>query len=151
MKRYLIRVVKYLLLLLVLFVVLYAIMFFMKTTSLHPSQFKELFASQKGLTLIVVFVVLSVINPLFGYAKRQLSYEATQHPEKVISVIESNGFEKVSEDDSLVKFRADSKIKKLQALYEDELILDKKEGTLEGTRRDVARLIFRIQSQMINN
>ena len=122
--KYLIRSVKYFIALCVLYLIIMALMLLTNTSVLTPSEtFSALVHSTRGQVLIVAVVLLSALYPKFGFIRRQ-------------------------EIGSLRKNR--SLFKRLTLLFEDEIRVTQTGEwiTIEGIRRGVARVYYRLQSYL---
>ena len=124
--KYLIRSVKYFIALCVLYLIIMALMLLTNTSVLTPSEtFSALVHSTRGQVLIVAVVLLSALYPKFG-------------------------FKPVRESEHEMVFRADSLFKRLTLLFEDEIRVTQTGEwiTIEGIRRGVARVYYRLQSYL---
>ena len=140
-KKYLIRVVKYAVYLAIIFFLLIAIMSVTSNQGLHYENF---FRPGTGSQLLIFFIVISFVYPLFGYVKKKvyLNHNFTEDKEKIKEVIINSRYVLVAEDATTITFRHSSKFIRAMRMYEDAIILDFSDNpiTLDGHRKDVYRL-----------
>ncbi len=149
--KYLIRSVKYFIALCVLYLVVMALMFVTNTSLLTPSEtFYALVHSTRGVILIVAVVLLSALYPRFGFISRQQIGSLTVNREQIINAFASEGFKLIRESDGEMVFRAETLFKRLMLLYEDEIRVTQcgEWITIEGIRRAVARINYRLESYL---
>ena len=145
--KYLIRSVKYFIALCVLYLIIMALMLLTNTSVLTPSEtFSALVHSTRGQVLIVAVVLLSALYPKFGFIRRQ----EIGSLRKILNAFVSEGFKPVRESEHEMVFRADSLFKRLTLLFEDEIRVTQTGEwiTIEGIRRGVARVYYRLQSYL---
>lgn len=151
MKQYLIRSVKYLIQLVVLLAVVFALMFATGTAALAPGDFfSEMFASVRGMTMLAALVILSFFYPRFGFVTRDLKGRLPENREQVVRAFALAGFVPVRESENQIVFRAASGVKKLLLLYEDTITVSSADGylTLSGIRKETVKAEYRLKSFM---
>ncbi|BFK43160.1 MULTISPECIES: hypothetical protein [Alistipes] len=149
--KYLIRSVKYFIALCVLYLIIMALMLLTNTSVLTPSEtFSALVHSTRGQVLIVAVVLLSALYPKFGFIRRQEIGSLRKNREQILNAFVSEGFKPVRESEHEMVFRADSLFKRLTLLFEDEIRVTQTGEwiTIEGIRRGVARVYYRLQSYL---
>ena len=149
--KYLIRSVKYFIALCVLYLIIMALMLLTNTSVLTPSEtFSALVHSTRGKVLIVAVVLLSALYPKFGFIRRQEIGSLRKNREQILNAFVSEGFKPVRESEHEMVFRADSLFKRLTLLFEDEIRVTQTGEwiTIEGIRRGVARVYYRLQSYL---
>ena len=142
--KYLIRSVKYFIALCVLYLIIMALMLLTNTSVLTPSEtFSALVHSTRGQVLIVAVVLLSALYPKEIGSLRK-------NREQILNAFVSEGFKPVRESEHEPVFRADSLFKRLTLLFEDEIRVTQTGEwiTIEGIRRGVARVYYRLQSYL---
>lgn len=152
MKKYLIRAVKYFLALCVLYAIIMALMFLTDTSLLSPAEtFRALVRSTRGQVLIAAVVLLAALYPRFGFITRQTIGRLSDDREQIINAFASEGFRLVRESDAEMIFRGDSFVKRLSLLFEDEIRVTQNGEwiTLDGIRRGVARVYYRLDSYLM--
>lgn len=149
MKRYLIRASKYFVALCVLCA---AIMALNLTTGLARLSFGEslyvMFHTPRGMLLPAVIVVLAALYPKFGFITRRVEGDVEEHREQILNAFRSAGFELVGEEKGVMRFRARGTLHRLLLLFEDEILVSQYGQWIlvEGIRRGVARVIYRLDS-----
>ena len=149
--KYLIRSVKYFIALCVLYLIIMALMLLTNTSVLTPSEtFSALVHSTRGQVLIVAVVLLSALYPKFGFIRRQEIGSLRKNREQILNAFVSEGLKPVRESEHEMVFRADSLFKRLTLLFEDEIRVTQTGEwiTIEGIRRGVARVYYRLQSYL---
>ena len=151
MKRYLIRSLKYFAALCVLCM---AIMALNLTTGMASLSLEEtlyvMFHTPRGLMLPAVIVLLAAFYPLFGFIVRRVEGDVEEHREQIVNAFRSAGFELRREEDDALFFRAKGPLHRLLLLGEDEIKVSQYGQwiELEGIRRGVARVIYRLDSHI---
>lgn len=148
--KYLIRSVKYFIALCVLYLIIMALMLLTNTSVLTPSEtFSALVHSTRGQVLIVAVVLLSALYPKFGFIRRQEIGSLRKNREQILNAFVSRA-SPVRESEHEMVFRADSLFKRLTLLFEDEIRVTQTGEwiTIEGIRRGVARVYYRLQSYL---
>ena len=151
MKRYLIRSLKYFAALCVLCM---AIMALNLTTGMASLSLEEtlyvMFHTPRGLLLPAVIVLLAAFYPRFGFIVRRVEGDVEEHREQIVNAFRSAGFELRREEDDALFFRAKGPLHRLLLLGEDEIKVSQYGQwiELEGIRRGVARVIYRLDSHI---
>lgn len=150
MNRYLIRAVKYLMWLIVIFIVLYALMTVTGTARVDARQaWTEIYSSSRGVTMIVVIVLLAAAYPSFGFVRRRVNAGITKDRESILRAFGESGFSLVVEGSSQMVFKASAPAKKIRLLWEDTITVTadgEDRVILEGIRRETVRIEFRLNS-----
>lgn len=117
--------------------------------------FYVMFHTTRGLMLPVVIVVLAAFYPKFGFVQRQVEGDVEENRDQIMNAFKSAGFSLRAEEDGVMTFRADSPLRKLTLLGEDEIKVSQYGQwiVLDGIRRGVARVQYRLDSyiQMTRN
>ena len=148
LKRYPIRVVKYFLFLVALFVVLFGVMLVINQTSFQA--FRMVWETKRWM-LLILFVGLPLLYPFFGYATREVRGNMTEKRNVIERALISSGF-KITEDqpDRIVAHAAKG-IKKASLFFEDRIEITP-EGNhyvrIEGARREIVKIESRIRAFM---
>lgn len=151
MKKYLIRSVKYFIALCVLYLAVMALMFLTDTSLLTPAEtFRSLVRSTRGQVLIAAAVALSALYPRFGFISRQLAGHLMSDRERIVGAFAAEGFRPVRESEYEILFRGDTLPRRLSLLFEDEIRVTQNGEwiVIEGIRRGVARVYFRLDSSL---
>ena len=151
MKRYLIRSLKYFAALCVLCM---AIMALNLTTGMASLSLEEtlyvMFHTPRGLMLPAVIVLLAAFYPRFGFIVRRVEGDVEEHREQIVNAFRSAGFELRRDEDDALFFRAKGPLHRLLLLGEDEIKVSQYGQwiELEGIRRGVTRVIYRLDSHI---
>ncbi len=149
MKRYLLRSVKYFAALCVLCVVLMGAMLLTGTSQLTAREtLCLLFHSDRFVVLGIAIVALAATYPRFGFMTRRVEGDVERHRTQIETAFRRAGFRLVGEEEGELLFRGDGFLKRLLLLFEDEIRV-RQYGQwieLEGIRRGVARVAYRLES-----
>lgn len=157
--RYLIRSVKYLILLCVLYVALEWVMLtFAPDASIEGLTIWEVLAlrvqGERGTLLIAAFVGLAAFYPIFGYMKMRIDscvYE--RDAIRLDNAMRTFGF-KLKEDRGNIKiYGAESPLRRFTMMFEDKIEVHILESGIElrGLRRNVARVGYQLSAYIHNS
>lgn len=156
MGRYIVRSLKYLLFISVLYI---ALVWLMSVTSysekvdmwlLLESQLR----SEQGTLLIVAFIVLAIFYPRFGFMRRKVEgVDITRDRIRIDNAMRVYGFMFVGMEGEALVYRANGVIKRLSFMYEDRVEVRVVDGGVEidGIRRAVARIAFQLSAYIDNS
>ena len=156
MGRYIIRSLKYLLFISVLYI---ALVWLMSVTSysekvdmwlLLESQLR----SEQGTLLIVAFIALAIFYPRFGFMRRKVEgVDITRDRIRIDNAMRVYGFMFVGMEGETLVYRANGVIKRLSFMYEDRVEVRVVDGGVEidGIRRAVARIAFQLSAYIDNS
>ncbi len=138
--RHVIRSVKYLLAMAVIFVALMLLVGSTGQIKLTAQEQLELFMANKGALKLALLVVLAAVYPLFGFIKRSVDGTIEEYREQVIVAMQSSGFAFVEEREGVLIFRANTILRRVTFLFEDKIEVRQVGGAIqiEGVRRGVA-------------
>ena len=154
--RYLIRSVKYLLLLCALYV---ALVWAMYLIGAEPQvdpwlQIEAHLASAQSKRMAVVFVALAALYPRFGFMRKRIEgFNPERDAERLMNAMAVFGYKLVSESEGVKLFRAEGFVKRLTLLWEDSIEVEVVDGALEirGIRRMVARIAYQLETYIRNS
>lgn len=154
--RYLVRAIKYF----VAFCVLYLVILWLSLrlsgmSGLDVSVWDSVAVTMqttRGRLLAVAVVLLSAVYPRFGFITRRVECLMDEDREQIVSAFEMSGFRAVSQSEDGMVFRADSVVRRLTLLGEDEIAVRQYGQWVEitGIRRAVARVAYRLEMYMDN-
>lgn len=156
MARYLIRSVKYLVALCVIYVAAMALLYYTKTMGepLDDTFFGtlrlQLWGTYRGRVMVGVILLLALCYPRFGFLKRRVEATFEQHAIQIENAFLASGFEPVQKSEKEWLFRASGFVQRLMMLFEDEITVRSTEQGIEveGNRRGVARIVYRLSGYM---
>lgn len=151
MKRYPIKVAKYFIFLIFLYLVIYSVMIMTNSTTITVDMLKILLVSQEGLMMFGFALLLSLVHPYIGYTTRTITADIESKENKVIEIMAHLDFKVISQSKDTIIFKSTNTIKKISMLFEDEIVYDIKAKSLSGNRKQVTIAVFKIQSYLINN
>lgn len=144
--KYFIRSVKYLIFVVALFAILVGIMLL---TSPKGTTIEALFIPGAMPKILLFFVLIAAIYPMFGYIKKEafLNKDYTEVKNIIDDVFNAAGYVIASEDSEKVVYQSSKPLTRFMRLYEDYIILNKTDNpiVLEGGRKDVYKLIRAIE------
>lgn len=152
--KYLVRSLKYLVVLCVLYVALIWIMGLTQPTEV--SLWEQLLAhlnTRNGLYMVIVFVVLAALYPKFGFMRSSIAEcSIAEDRVRIDNAMRVFGFRFVEERDGVLLYRAEGVFHRLSLMFEDHIeVRATAEGVeLRGIRRAVARVALQLRSY-INN
>lgn len=155
MKKYIVRSVKYLIALCVLYVGLMAVMHYS-----HPRQGIEftfadrwiaMFSEWNGWGMVIASIVLAATYPLFGYTKRTISGDLVADREQIDQAARFTGLVLVSESENELVYRARG-LRRVTMLFEDDVKVRKSGEGIEfdGLRRVAVRMAFDAERYITN-
>ncbi len=142
MKIYLRRALRYMLSLLITFVVLFTLMDLIS----GDLSFESL--RSRGWTLAAIIVVLGATYPSFGFVKRTLKADIQADRETIVKAFEQNGYKLSGETQGALTFRAVSALKRFSTMWEDAVTVTPDDNyiILDGIRKEVVKVEFRLKS-----
>ena len=152
MKRYIIRSVKYLVALCVLYA---ALMWLMHATGQTVLTLRDtgaiLFGTSRGWLMLGAMVALAAVYPRLSFLTRRVEGDIADNREQIIAAFKASGYSLTAESDSHLTFRADG-LRRLLLLYEDEVTVEQYGQwiCLTGIRRSVVRVAMRMESYITN-
>ena len=155
MKKYIVRSVKYLIALCVLYVGLMAVMHYS-----HPVQgveftfadrWRAMFSEWNGWGMVIASIVLAATYPLFGYTKRTISGDLVADREQIDQAARFTGLVLVSESETELVYRARG-LRRVTMLFEDDVKVRKSGDGIEfdGLRRVAVRMAFDAERYITN-
>ena len=154
MLRYIIRSLKCLILVGIMFSIVVLVMFY---TSEHDANLRPWNLFDGNWTKVLLFfLVYAAVYPLIGYSKRDIAFGEgfSERRQEIAGVLRDMNFvpEDVmkSESTEVLKLHNNSGIIRALRLWEDTLSLTANDGmvTVEGQRKDVVRASLRIESYL---
>ncbi|MDD2419450.1 MAG: hypothetical protein PHV91_03175 [Bacteroidales bacterium] len=151
-KKYLGRVVKYLVYLVIVFALIIAIF---SLTSNQTFSVYNLFRPGTGIQIAIFLFVMSVIYPFFGYATKKVYLnKGYEYDKKTIQdIFLTNRYKIECEGTEFIKFRHKSAFVRTLRMFEDTITLDFSDNPikLEGQRKDVYRMARMIEYAVRND
>ena len=150
-KTYIVRALKYLVWLVLLFMLVFTLMALTGTSRAGAGDlFAELFGTSRGAVMIAVIVVLALLYPRFGFTRRTLRASLAADRDLIVGVFAGNGFAPVAESGSEIRFRAASPPKRALLLWEDTITVTAAGDTIviDGIRKEAVKAEFRLRSQL---
>lgn len=152
MKKYLLRSVKYLVTLCLLWA---ALMWIKLTYEQLPISYMDLvklyFSNWNGQVMAVMVVLLSATYPYFGFVKREVVATIALDKEQIISAMATSGLTICSQTTDKLTFKA-SGLQRLTLLFEDEVTVEQcgEKVVISGHRRTVIRAVIRLEGYLVN-
>ena len=156
MKRYIIRSLKYLLFISLLYVALVWVVALTSYSDMVDGWvlLEAQLRSQQGAWLVATLVVLAAFYPRFGFMRSEVAKcDIVADRVRIDNAMRVHGFEAVGTEGDAIIYRAKGVIKRLGLLYEDRLEVRAVEGgvAIVGIRRAVARVAYQLQAYINNS
>jgi hypothetical protein len=157
--RYVIRSVKYFILLCVLYVALEWLMLtFAPDAAIEGLTLGELLTlrleTDRGMLLVAAFVGLAAFYPLFGFMKMRVeNSDYNRDTLRLNNAMHTYGFKFTEERGNVKIYRAEGILRRITLLFEDEIEVHNADGGIElrGMRRTVARVGYQLQAYLYNS
>lgn len=149
--RYLIRAVKYFVLLIVLIVALYALSYYFESTPMSVEDYIAMLrADERSKWLLPVLILLALAYPAFGYMTRSLPISLEQNRAGIDAAMTACDFELTGEREGVLLYRASSPSRRARMLWEDELEVwsEGDRTVIRGHRAAVVQVIYRSEIYM---
>ncbi len=153
--KYILRAVKYLVKLLILFAILFAFMMWSETSTLNfdnwDSFFAGYFGTVKGWLFTAVVIVWSAVYPKVEFVKRHSNYDMREGREVIIKVFKMGRMVPADETDGKMVFRGESIGRRLWFLWDDAVTVTRNPAggfDMEGPRRFVGEAQQRMPGYM---
>lgn len=151
MSLYLLRAVRYILRMVILLGIVFAILYFTNMLDTGgDSLLRALFLSRKGVILIAALLVLALLYPKMSFAKIDVRADITGDRAAIIEAFRSYNYSLAKERGGVMVFRADSIAKRILSSWDDAITVTG-EGAyiaLEGMKKDLPRVELRINSML---
>ena len=157
MIKHIVRSLKYLVLLCVLYVGLVWIVYLadMSELSVHPwRQIEAQLQTSMGVWMVIAFVVLAALYPLFGFMRSHIEgFDAEKDDVRLFNAMQLYGFKAVGERDGVKLYRAESPLRRLLLMGEDTIEVHTTANGIElvGLRRTVARVAYQLKAYKHNS
>lgn len=153
--KYIIRSLKYLLVLCVLYVAL----MWLSSVSTYGGAVDTMtllraqLSSERGVWLVMAFVALALFYPKFGYVCREVAGADIEADRvRIDNAMQLYGFKFAEVRDGALVYRAEGIVRRVILLFEDEIVVRRTEGgvEVEGKRREAVRIIFQLSAYIDN-
>ena len=157
--RYVIRSVKYFILICVLYVALeWAMLTFAPDATIEGLTLGELltlrFESERGMLLVAAFVGLAAFYPLFGFMKMRIENSCYERDGiRLNNAMRTYGFKLKEERGNVKIYGAEGILRRVTLMFEDEIEVHQVDGGIElrGLRRTVARVGYQFKAYLHNS
>ena len=152
--KYVVRSLKYLVLLCVLYVALTYLMTFVEPTDATVwQQLLTHLNTRNGLYMVIAFVLLAALYPKFGYMRSMIQdCDIKEDRVRIDNAMRIFGFRVEQEGGDCVVYRAEGIVHRLSLMFEDRIEVRAVDGGVElkGLRRSVARVALQLRSYIDN-
>ena len=152
MKRYLLRSLKYFLMLCALFVALIWLKIAYERLPLTMGQMLQLyFSAWNGWAMAVVIVVMSATYPFFGFVRRTVVADIAADREQIEAAMATSGLVLKGAEGNTLHFCA-AGLQRLTLLFEDDVTVEQQgeQIVISGHRRTVVRAVIRLEGYLVN-
>lgn len=148
MKLSIIRSLKFLCYLLVVFAIVYGVMLAIGMAEVHPAQFGEFLKTSKGQFMVAAIIGLAVLYPFFGVVTKKMRRVGSA---EIVLAMEANGFKLVRKDDKKMVFIPVKVMDRLRLRFDDDIEIDNSgEVTLiKGSRRAVYTVLYKLGGEIL--
>ena len=153
--KYILRAVKYLVKLLILFAILFALMMWSETSTLSFDNVDAFFASYfgtvKGWLFTAVVIIWSAVYPKVEFVTRRAGYDMREGRDVIIKVFDLGKMVLADETEDRMVFHGESIGRRLWFLWDDSVTVTRNEAggfDMEGPRRFVGEAQQRIPGYM---
>lgn len=152
--KYVVRSLKYLVVLCVLYVALTYLMSFVEpSTATVWEQLLTHLNTRNGLYMVIAFLLLAALYPKIGFMRSRIEdCDIVGDRIRIDNAMRIFGFRAVEEGGDRIIYRAEGIVHRLSLMFEDSIEVSAVDGGVElrGLRRSVARVALQLQSY-INN
>lgn len=152
--KYVVRSLKYLVLLCVLYIGLTYLMSLVEPSDATIwQQLLTHLNTRNGLYMVIVFILLAAFYPKFGFMRSRIEEcDIVEDRVRIDNAMRLFGFRVVEEGDTKLTYRAEGIVHRLSLMFEDHIEVSKVDGGVElrGLRRSVARVALQLQSYIKN-
>lgn len=149
--KYIVRSLKYLLLISVLYVALLWVSSIYTYNSMVDvmTLLKAQLGSERGVWLVATFIGLALLYPRFGYVRRIVEDVDIEGDRiRIDNAMKLYGFKFAGVREGRLVYRAEGIIRRITLLFEDEVLVREVEGgvEIEGLRRSAVRIIYQLRA-----
>jgi hypothetical protein len=145
-QKYFRRAIKYLIYLIIIFLLVIAIFSFI---SKQPFSFSALFRPGTGIQIALFLLGISAIYPLIGYTSKKVFLNTSYNDElsTIEDILNRNNFKKECSLDNCTLFRHKNPFLRAMRMFEDHIVINHTDNPiiLEGQRKDVYRIARMIE------
>lgn len=147
--KYLIRAAKYLVKLIILLAVLFALMLYSNTTTLSAENFfADFFNQPRGWLLIGIVILWSLLYPKVEFVRRHVEGNLREDRKGIINALNAGGMTLSGKSEGSLEFRAESPMRRIWWLWEDAVTVTQDGGKedliIAGPRRFVSEAQSRL-------
>lgn len=148
--KYIVRSLKYLLLISVLYVALLWVSSIYTYNGMVDvvTLLKAQLGSERGVWLVATFIGLALLYPRFGYVRRIVEDVDIEGDRiRIDNAMKLYGFKFAGVREGRLVYRAEGIIRRITLLFEDEILVREVEGgvEIEGLRRSAVRIIYQLR------
>lgn len=149
--KYIVRSLKYLLLISVLYVALLWVSSIYTYNGMVDvvTLLKAQLGSERGVWLVATFIGLALLYPRFGYVRRIVEDVDIEGDRiRIDNAMKLYGFKFAGTRDDRLVYRTEGIIRRITLLFEDEVLVREVEGgvEIEGLRRSAVRIIYQLRA-----
>lgn len=149
--KYIVRSLKYLLLISVLYVALLWVSSIYTYNGMVDvvTLLKAQLGSERGVWLVATFIGLALLYPRFGYVRRIVEDVDIEGDRiRIDNAMKLYGFKFAGVREGRLVYRAEGIIRRITLLFEDEVLVREVEGgvEIEGLRRSAVRIIYQLRA-----
>lgn len=149
MKQAIIRSIKYLLFLIVMFAVIYAIMLAMGVSDVPADRFGDFLATSRGQMMLIAVFGLAALYPFYGVTTKRMRHMGAGD---IVIAMQNNGYKLKKKEGDIMIFQAVSFIERLKLRFDDTLEVDSTDQNItkvKGSRKAVYSVIYKLGGEVL--
>lgn len=149
MRLSIIRSLKFLCYLLVIFAIVYGLMLAVGMAEVRPDQFMDFLATRRGQFMVAAILGLSVLYPFYGVVTKKMRRVGSS---EIILAMEANGFKLKLKEGKKMVFIPVKVMDRLRLRFDDIIEIDNtaQEVTLiKGSRRAVYTVLYKLGGEIL--
>ncbi|MEG0500485.1 MAG: hypothetical protein RR550_05100 [Rikenellaceae bacterium] len=148
MRLAIIRSLKFLCYLLVMFAVVYGLMLAVNMSQVRPDQFGAFLSTSRGQLMIAAILGLSALYPFFGVTTKKMTRVGSA---EIVLAMEANGFKLKRKEDKKMVFIPVKVMDRVRLRFDDSIEIDNsgEVTTITGARRAVYTVLYKLGGEIL--
>lgn len=148
MKLSILRALKFLCYLLVVFSIVYGMMLLVGMAQVKPEYFGEFLATTRGQYMIAAIFGLAALYPFYGVTTKKMTRVGTS---EIILRMEENGYKMILKEDKKLAFIPVSFMNRLKLRFDDRIDIDNSgdQTVIKGARRAVYTILYKLGGDVL--
>lgn len=148
MKTAVVRSLKFLCYLLVMFGVVYGLMLAVGMADVRPEQFGEFLTTSRGRLMIAAIVGLAALYPFYGVVTKKMRHVGSA---EIVLAMEANGFRLKQKEDKKMRFIPVKVMDRVRLRFDDMIEIDNSSEitTIRGSRKAVYSILYKLGGEIL--